>query len=51
MEEHFIQAKQRTIAWETQMQEALELCSHLTTTKKGEAYIGKDHKVIEVVRK
>ena len=49
MEEHFIQAKLRTIAWETQIQEALELCSHLTTPKKREADIGKNHKVTEVV--
>ena len=49
MEERFIQAKLRPIAWETQIQEALELCSHQTATKKGEAYKGKNHKVTEVV--
>lgn len=35
MEERFIQAKLRPIAWETQIQETLKLCSHQTTTKKG----------------
>ena len=44
MEKSFIWAKLRTIAWEMQIQEALELCS--MNYKTGEANIGKNYKVI-----
>ena len=44
IEKSFIWAKLRTIAWETQIQEALELYS--VDYKMGEAYTGKNRKVI-----